>query len=35
MALFTAVSFAFAAGVLVGAIVVIAVQLIVHVTMGD
>jgi hypothetical protein len=35
MALFTAVSFAFAAGVLAGAVLVVAVQLIVHVTMGD
>jgi hypothetical protein len=35
MALFTAVSFAFGAGVLADAVLVIAAQLIVHVTMGD
>lgn len=35
MALFTAAAFAFGVGVLAGAVLVIAAQLIVHVTMGD
>jgi hypothetical protein len=35
MTIFAAASVAFGAGVLVGAVLVIAAQLIVHVTMGD